>query len=141
VPPVHVHTERGEGGIVGRHGIAHGKRRHTGQDLAATDALGKSLGRTRSGVTSEALRRFVAHERLSHELDASCVAPLRRDLALIAKQRGRETEPDLTTGGARVCAAECRHRPRAACSRNAKNRRHPQPLKVAWRTLVCMGSR
>jgi metal-responsive CopG/Arc/MetJ family transcriptional regulator len=69
------------------------------EDLAAADALSKSLGQSRSWVLSEALRRFVAHERLSHELDASRAAQLRRDLALTAEQRVRETEHDLTTVG------------------------------------------
>lgn len=69
------------------------------EDLAAADALAKSLGRSRSWVLSEALRRFVAHERLSHELDTSRAAQLRRDLALTAEQRVREAEHDLTTVG------------------------------------------
>lgn len=68
-------------------------------DLAAADALAKALGRSRSWVLSEALRRFVTHERLSHELDASRAAQLHRDLARTAEQRVREAEHDLTTVG------------------------------------------
>lgn len=64
-------------------------------DLAAADALAARLGRSRSWVLSEALRRFAAHERLTHELDASRVAQLRRDLALTAEQRVREAEREL----------------------------------------------
>ena len=61
-------------------------------DLAAADALAAKLGRSRSWVLSEALRRFVAHERLSHELDASRTAQLRRDLMLTAEERVQEAE-------------------------------------------------
>ncbi|WP_396207921.1 ribbon-helix-helix protein, CopG family [Gemmatimonas sp.] len=62
------------------------------EDLAAADALAAKLGRSRSWVLSEALRRFVTHEQLSHELDASRAAQLRRDLALTAEARIREAE-------------------------------------------------
>jgi predicted transcriptional regulator len=62
------------------------------EDLAAADRLAAKLGRSRSWVLSEALRRFVQHERLSHELDASRSTQLRRDLALTAAQRVREGE-------------------------------------------------
>ena len=62
------------------------------EDLAAADALAAKLGRSRSWVLSEALRRFVTHEQLSHELDASRTAQLRRDLALTAEARIREAE-------------------------------------------------
>ena len=68
-------------------------------DLAAADALAATLGRSRSWVLSEALRRFVAHERLSHELDASRAAQLRRDLALTAEERVREAERELAAFG------------------------------------------
>lgn len=60
------------------------------EDLEAADRLAAKLGRSRSWVLSEALRRFVHHERLSHELDASRSIQLRRDLALTAAQRVRE---------------------------------------------------
>lgn len=69
------------------------------EDLAAADALATKLGRSRSWVLSEALRRFVAHERLSHELDASRAAQLRRDLALTAEERVREAERELAHVG------------------------------------------
>ena len=69
------------------------------EDLAAADALATTLGRSRSWILSEALRRFVAHERLSHDLDASRAAQLRRDLALTAEQRVREAERELTAHG------------------------------------------
>lgn len=68
-------------------------------DLAAADALAAKLGRSRSWVLSEALRRFAASERLSHELDASRAAQLRRDLALTAEQRVREAERELALVG------------------------------------------
>lgn len=68
-------------------------------DLAAADALATKLGRSRSWVLSEALRRFVAHERLSHELDASRAAQLRRDLALTAEERVQEAERELAEVG------------------------------------------
>lgn len=68
-------------------------------DLAAADALASKLGRSRSWILSEALRRFVAHERLSHELDASRAAQLRRDLALTAEERLRETEDEFAAVG------------------------------------------
>jgi predicted transcriptional regulator len=68
-------------------------------DLAAADALAEKLGRSRSWVLSEALRRFVAHERLSHELDASRAAQLRRDLALTAEERVREAEHEWAEVG------------------------------------------
>ena len=71
-------------------------------DLAAADALATKLGRSRSWVLSEALRRFVAHERLSHELDASRAAQLRRDLALTATDRLREAERELAEVSASV---------------------------------------
>ncbi|HYW30499.1 MAG TPA: ribbon-helix-helix protein, CopG family [Gemmatimonas sp.] len=61
-------------------------------DLAAADRLAARLGRSRSWVLSEALRRFVAHERLTSELDASRSEQLRRDLQLSAEQRVREAE-------------------------------------------------
>ena len=41
----------------------------------------------------------MAHERLSHDLDASRAAQLRRDLALTAEQRLREAERELTAHG------------------------------------------
>lgn len=69
------------------------------EDLAAADALARKLGRSRSWVLSEALRRFVAHERLSHELDASRAAQLRRDLALTAEERVREAEGEFAMVG------------------------------------------
>lgn len=61
-------------------------------DLAAADRLAARLGRSRSWVLSEALRRFVQHERLTHELDTSRAHQLRRDLTLTAAQRVREGE-------------------------------------------------
>jgi predicted transcriptional regulator len=69
------------------------------QDLAAADALAAKLGRSRSWVLSEALRRFVTHEQLSHELDASRAAQLRRDLALTAEARVLDAEHELTAVG------------------------------------------
>jgi predicted transcriptional regulator len=71
-------------------------------DLAAADALAATLGRSRSWILSEALRRFVAHERLSHDLDASRAAQLRRDLALTAEERVREAERELMSVGEAV---------------------------------------
>lgn len=68
-------------------------------DLAAADALATRLGRSRSWVLSEALRRFVAHERLSHELDASRAAQLRRDLSLTAEERSLESDRELAVVG------------------------------------------
>jgi predicted transcriptional regulator len=61
-------------------------------DLAAADRLATALGRSRSWVLSEALRRFVAHEELTRELDASRAAQLRRDLARTPEPRVREGE-------------------------------------------------
>ena len=61
-------------------------------DLDSADRLAARLGRSRSWVLSEALRRFVAHERLTSELDASRTEQLRRDLQLSAEQRVREAE-------------------------------------------------
>jgi len=80
------------------------------EDLAAADALAAKLGRSRSWVLSEALRRFVAHERLSHELDASRAAQLRRDLALSAEERVREAERELVHAG--EVAPTCLEQPR-----------------------------
>ncbi len=62
------------------------------EDLKAADQLAARLGRSRSWVLSEALRRFVQHERLTQELDASRATQLRRDLTLTAAQRVREGE-------------------------------------------------
>jgi metal-responsive CopG/Arc/MetJ family transcriptional regulator len=72
------------------------------EDLAAADVLAAKLGRSRSWVLSEALRRFVAHERLSHELDASRAAQLRRDLTLSAEERVREAERELVHASERA---------------------------------------
>ena len=69
-------------------------------DLAAADALAAKLGRSRSWVLSEALRRFVAHERLSRELDESRAAQLRRDLALTAEVRLREAQSEVAIADA-----------------------------------------
>ncbi|MBY0491868.1 MAG: ribbon-helix-helix protein, CopG family [Gemmatimonadaceae bacterium] len=68
-------------------------------DLAAADALAARLGRSRSWVLSEALRRFVAFEQLSQALDASRQAQLARDLRLSASDRVREGEADVVTLG------------------------------------------
>lgn len=65
------------------------------EDLAAADRLATKLGRSRSWVLSEALRRFVSHERDSHALDASRAAQLRRDLALTAEARVLEGDDDF----------------------------------------------
>jgi metal-responsive CopG/Arc/MetJ family transcriptional regulator len=62
------------------------------EDLEATDRLATRLGRSRSWVLSEALRRFVTHERLTSELDTSRAEQRRRDLALTPDQRVREAE-------------------------------------------------
>lgn len=64
-------------------------------DLAAADTLAARLGRSRSWVLSEALRRFVAFEELTRELDTSRAEQLRRDLALAATDRVREGEGDI----------------------------------------------
>ncbi|MCO4098081.1 MAG: ribbon-helix-helix protein, CopG family [Gemmatimonas sp.] len=61
-------------------------------DLAAADRLAARLGRSRSWVLSEALRRFVAHERLTNQLDTSRAIQLRRDLQRTAEQRVRESD-------------------------------------------------
>lgn len=62
------------------------------EDLDAADRLAVRLGRSRSWVLSEALRRFVAHERLTNELDTSRAIQLRRDLQRTAEQRVRESD-------------------------------------------------
>lgn len=79
--------------------------------LAAADALAARLGRSRSWVFSEAMRRFVAHEHLTHELDASRAAQLRYDLTLAASQRVQEAEQDLEVLGLdrRLSREEPRH--------------------------------
>ena len=62
------------------------------EDLAAADRMAARLGRSRSWVVAEAVRRLAAEEERIVSLDASRAEQLRRDLTLTAEERLRESE-------------------------------------------------
>jgi hypothetical protein len=64
------------------------------EDLVEADRLAQALNRSRSWVMAEALRQFVAQQGSATlpRLDPSRRAQPRRDLALTAEQRIRDSE-------------------------------------------------